>query len=53
MFREQFGDLFMDYFINLKRAELDRYRQFVTDEKYPNDVDGVTQWEQDEYFDAF
>jgi glutamine synthetase len=53
LFREQFGSLFMDYFTDLKRAELDRYRQFVTDEKYPSDVDGVTQWEQNEYFDFF
>ncbi len=53
LFREQFGDLFMDYFINLKRAELDRYQQFVETEGTPGDVDGVSQWEQNEYFDFF
>jgi glutamine synthetase len=53
LFRAQFGDLFMDYFADLKRAEIDRYNQFVPDEQYPSDVDGVTQWEQNEYFDFF
>ena len=53
LFRTQFGDLFLDYYLALKRAELDRYLQYCQD----NEIDGtnqdVTGWEQNEYYDFF
>ena len=38
VYRERFGDQFVDYFLQLKRAELERYQAEVSD------------WEQREYF---
>lgn len=53
LFREQFGELFTDYYLALKHAELDRFRQYCHD----NGIDGaaadVTGWEQNEYYDFF
>jgi glutamine synthetase len=60
LFREQFGELFMDYYLQLKHAELDRYRQYCDDNGIDADgsdgsggTNGVTAWEQDEYYDFF
>ncbi|EIZ79197.1 putative glutamine synthetase (glnA4-like) [Novosphingobium sp. Rr 2-17] len=39
--REAFGSAFIDYFLMIKRAEVERYNSTVTD------------WEQREYFDLF
>lgn len=41
VFRDQLGSLFIDYFLTLKRAELDRFRS------------EVTEWEQREYLEVF
>ena len=50
-FREAFGDAFLDYYLRLKRAELDRFQRWCED----NGDDGgdVTPWEQNEYYDFF
>ena len=52
-YRSVFGDAFTDYYLGLKNAELDRYRQYCEDEGIgENDAD-VTGWEQNEYYDFF
>ena len=53
LFRRDFGDLFVDYFIALKRAELDRFRQYGIDQGGHREINQVTEWEQNEYFDFF
>jgi len=41
LYREAFGDRFVDYIVTLKEAEIGRYLSDVTD------------WEHREYFDIF
>lgn len=41
LFRRRFGDLFVDYLLKVKRAEVSRFLSHVTD------------WEHREYFEAF
>jgi len=57
LFRDRFGDLFIDYYLQLKHAELDRYLQYCDDNAIDADsgdhINGVTAWEQDEYYDFF
>jgi glutamine synthetase len=53
LFRAQFGDLFVDYYLGLKRAELERFMAYL-DRVGESETPGeVTQWEQNEYFDFF
>ena len=47
-FRKGFGDVFVDYFVALKRAEIKRAEADESHRKAPNDV---TAWEHREYFD--
>lgn len=51
LFRSAFGDVFTRYFVTLKRAECQRFSQFL--EQAAGEPDQVTQWEQNEYFDFF
>ena len=51
LYRKHFGDVFIDYYLKLKRSELGRYRMWV-EENQVSDAE-PTQWEQDEYFDFF
>ena len=51
LFRRQFGDVFVNYFLKLKRSEYGRYRQWLDAARVSEDE--PTQWEQDEYFDFF
>ena len=53
LFRRDFGDAFVDYFLALKRAELDRFRQYGIDRGGHREINQVTEWEQNEYFDFF
>lgn len=53
LFREQLGNVYCDYYISLKRAELDRYLRSVADDSSPPEVNGVSSWEQREYLDFF
>jgi glutamine synthetase len=46
-FRAGFGDVFVDYFLAIKEAELARFAADAMDE----DPSGVTEWEHREYFD--
>ena len=52
-YRSAFGDLFIDYYLRLKRAEVDRFQQFCIDNDIDDRPDVVTQWEQNEYYDFF
>jgi glutamine synthetase len=49
VFRKGFGDVFVDYFVHLKEAELARFKA----EAGSDSTGDVTAWEQNEYFDLF
>jgi glutamine synthetase len=53
LFREQFGDTYIDYYIALKNAEYDRYAVYVKDNGADDAENGSSHWEQNEYFDFF
>jgi len=53
LFREQFGDIFVDYYVALKRAELARYEAYIADHAPDDAGNGVSGWERDEYLDFF
>ncbi len=53
LFSDQFGTLFMDYYVKLKRVEVGRFESFLKESGLEDDGETTTQWEQDEYFDAF
>jgi glutamine synthetase len=52
LFRRELGDIFVDYFVKLKRTEADRYQQSVGEDADKRS-DEPTAWEQNEYFDFF
>jgi glutamine synthetase len=49
VFKKDFGPIFVDYYIHLKMAELDRFNAEASD----SGTNDVTNWEQNEYFDMF
>jgi glutamine synthetase len=51
LFRHALGDVFIDYYVKLKRTEAGRYLRFLEESGAPGDE--VTDWEQNEYFDFF
>jgi glutamine synthetase len=51
LFRRELGDIFVDYFVALKRSEWTRYQRALEESKEP--ADEPTTWEQNEYFDFF
>jgi glutamine synthetase len=53
LYRDAFGDLFMDYYLKLKGAEHGRFRQYCEDANFEAMPDDVTPWEQNEYYDFF
>jgi len=53
LYREAFGDVFIDYYLSLKRSELGRFRRWLDDNGAEDRPDEPTQWEQNEYFDFF
>ena len=53
LFSDQFGPLFMEYYVKLKRTEVGRFENFLKEAGLEDDGETTTQWEQDEYFDAF
>ena len=53
LFREQFGELFTDYYLALKHAELERFRKYCHDKGIDGAAADVTGWEQNEYYDFF
>ena len=52
MFRAQLGEVFVDYFLKLKRNEAGRFAQWLKEPACSED-DEPTEWEQNEYFDFF
>ena len=53
LYREQFGDLFVDYYLAFKSVELGRFEQHCEENGIDPGSGDVTQWEQNEYFDFF
>jgi glutamine synthetase len=53
LFRDQFGKTFVDYYVKIKRTELQRYETYTRDNGIDPGSEATTQWEQDEYFDFF
>ena len=55
LFRAQFGDIFIDYYLRLKRSELGRFEAWKAENGAENADTGdePTAWEQNEYFDFF
>jgi glutamine synthetase len=51
LYRRQLGDVFINYFLSLKRSELGRYQNWIEEHRAPEGE--PTQWEQNEYFDFF
>ena len=52
-YRQAFGDRFVDYYLRLKKAELDRYAQYCQDNGLDAAAGEITPWEQNEYYDFF
>lgn len=53
-FRAEFGDGFIDYMATVKRSEITRYNEWVTNNPDPETyVNGVTDWEHREYFELY
>jgi len=52
LFRAQPGELFVDYFLRLKRNETGRFAQWLKDSGR-QEGEEPTEWEQNEYFDFF
>jgi glutamine synthetase len=52
LFRNAWGDLFVDYYLKVKRVEAGRYQAAFEAAGEPAG-DDATQWEQNEYFDFF
>jgi glutamine synthetase len=52
VFRNALGDVFVDYFLKLKRNEAGRFQSWLADNGLLNDEETTT-WEQNEYFDFF
>ena len=51
LFRRDFGDVFIDYYVKLKRNELGRYLKSL--DTHAPQGDAPTEWEHNEYFDFF
>ena len=53
LFRRELGEVFVDYFVKLKRNEAGRFRQYLEENAIEDRPDETTAWEQNEYFDFF
>jgi glutamine synthetase len=53
LFRRELGDIFVDYFVALKRTEAARYQRALEESGLATAGDEPTEWEQNEYFDFF
>ncbi|MCQ6277075.1 glutamine synthetase [Bacillus sp. V3B] len=52
MFKEEFGESFINYIAALKESEVGRYLQYVKEENIVNADVETTEWEQREYFEV-
>lgn len=53
LFRNQLGDVFVDYFLKLKRNETGRFQRWLEEGGVQPPDNETTEWEQREYFDFF
>jgi glutamine synthetase len=53
LFRREMGDLFVDYYLALKRVEAGRFMEHLQQNGLDPASDEITDWEQNEYFDFF
>jgi glutamine synthetase len=53
LFRREVGDVFLDYFLKLKRNEAGRFLRHLEEHGMRQMPDDPTEWEQNEYFDFF
>lgn len=53
LFREQLGEVFVNYFVRLKRNEAGRFVNWLEERNLPGPGDEPTEWEHNEYFDFF
>jgi glutamine synthetase len=53
LFRREFGEIFIDYFLALKRTEAGRYLRSLELPGGQPQGDEPSEWEQNEYFDFF
>jgi len=53
LFRRQLGEVFVDYYVKLKRNEAGRFAKFLKQQGLKDQPDEPTAWEQNEYFDFF
>jgi glutamine synthetase len=53
LFTEELGEIFMDYYVRIKRTEIGRFETFVKEQGIDSAASEVTAWEQNEYFDFF
>jgi glutamine synthetase len=53
LFRRELGDIFVDYFVRLKRSEWTRYQRWAEESGASLQSDEPSEWEQNEYFDFF
>ena len=53
LFRKEFGEVFIDYFLKLKRNEAGRFQKWLEEAGVKDAGDDTTDWEQREYFDFF
>jgi glutamine synthetase len=52
LMRTALGEVFIDYFLKLKRSEAGRFARWLEDNRLPYGEE-TTAWEHDEYFDLF
>jgi glutamine synthetase len=53
LFRRELGDLFVDYYVKIKRTEIDRFEAYTEEEGTKQPSEEISEWEQNEYFDFF
>jgi glutamine synthetase len=53
LFRGRLGDVFVDYYVKLKRNEAGRFEKHLQENGIVDRADEPTAWEQNEYFDFF
>jgi glutamine synthetase len=53
LFRKEFGEVFIDYFLKLKRNEAGRFQKWLEEGGVQPPDNETTEWEQREYFDFF
>jgi len=53
LFRREFGDIFITYYLAFKRTEAGRFADYAQRNQLDRASGETTDWEQDEYFDFF